>query len=63
MVEKNRTKAANNWRAKMHFMQTIAEGRMSDIERRKYDRKRNALERKKNQVKVGSCRLYCVLKF
>ena len=50
MVENNRVKAANSWRAKMHCMQTIAEGRMADIERRKYDRKRYALERKKAQV-------------
>ena len=49
-VENKRLMAANNWRAKMHCMQTIAEGRMADIERRKYVRKRNAVARKKAQV-------------
>ena len=49
-VEWNRAKAARKWRAKMHCMQTIAEGRMADIERRKYDRKRNAAERQAAKV-------------
>ena len=49
-VERNRAKAARKWRAKMHCMQTIAEGRMADIERRKYDRKRNAAERQAAKV-------------
>ena len=52
-VENNRAKAASNWRAKMHCMQTIAEGRMADIERRKYDRKRNATARKYAKVMQG----------
>ena len=49
-VERNRAKAARKWRAKMHCMQTIAEGRMADIERRKYDRKRNAAARQAAKV-------------
>lgn len=49
-VEDNRVKAANSWRAKMHCMQTIATGRMADIERRKFERKRNSMARKKAQV-------------
>ena len=49
-VERNRMKAARKWRAKMHCMQTIAEGRMADIERRKYDRKKNAAARQAAKV-------------
>ncbi|KAL5267206.1 hypothetical protein ACHWQZ_G004300 [Mnemiopsis leidyi] len=49
-VERNRMKAARKWRAKMHCMQTIAEGRMADIERRKYDRKRNAAARQAAKI-------------
>ena len=53
-LERKRAKASNRWRAKMHCMQTVAEGRMADIERRKYDRNKKAQARKKAQVIKGT---------
>ena len=49
-VEGKRANAARSWRARMHCKQSIAEGRMADIERRKNNRKSDALERKRLQV-------------
>ena len=51
-VETKRANAAHSWRARMHCMQSVAEGRMADIERRLQNRKSDALQRKKLQVEI-----------
>ena len=45
-----RAKAAAEWRHKMNIKQSVADSRMADIEKSKCERKKNALERKKEQV-------------
>jgi len=45
-----RAKAAAEWRHKMNIKQSVADSRMADIEKSKCERKKNALERKKDQI-------------